>query len=64
MLLQTAKIKLGINYPQKPAILTSFYRETIQRGNRYTMVSEAILENYKTGYTAIGIRPDKNSERS
>ena len=53
LLLQTAIDKIKINYPQKPAILTSFYRETIQRGNRYMMVSEALIENYKTAYTAM-----------
>jgi len=49
-LLQNANKRIRENYPQEPAILTSFYRETIQRGNRYTMVSEAILEQFKTGY--------------
>ena len=50
MLLQNANNKITDNYPQKPALLTAFYRETVQRGNHYTMVSEAILENYKAGY--------------
>jgi hypothetical protein len=53
LLLQNATEKIRNNYPQKPAILTSFYRETIQRGNRYMMVSEAIIENYKTGYLSL-----------
>jgi hypothetical protein len=50
MLLQNANHRIRLNYPVDPAILTSFYRETVQRGNHYTMVSEAILENYKTSY--------------
>ncbi len=50
MLLQNARNRIHDNYRLKPAILTSFYRETVQRGNRYTLVSEAILENYKAGY--------------
>jgi hypothetical protein len=31
-------------------MLTSFYRELVKKGGRYMMVSEAILETYKTGY--------------
>lgn len=50
MLMQNARNQIRDNYRVKPSILTSFYRETIQRGNRYTLVSEAILENYKAGY--------------
>ena len=49
-LLQSASASIPDNYPEKPAILTSFYRESIKRGNRFMMVSEAILENYKPGY--------------
>jgi hypothetical protein len=49
-LLQSATESVYANYPQKPAILTSFYRELIKKGSRYMMVSEAILENFKSGY--------------
>lgn len=49
-LLQSATDAVEENYPDKPALLTSFYREMIKKGNRYVMVSEAILENYKPGY--------------
>jgi hypothetical protein len=49
-LLQSATAAVNENYPDKPAILTSFYREMIKKGSRYMMVSEAILENYKPGY--------------
>jgi hypothetical protein len=49
-LLQSATVAVKENYPAKPAILTSFYREMIKKGSRYVMVSEAILENYKPGY--------------
>jgi len=49
-LLQSATEAVYENYPDKPAILTSFYREIIKKGSRYMMVSEAILENYKPGY--------------
>jgi hypothetical protein len=49
-LLISAREAVNENYPVKPAILTSFYREMIKKGSRYMMVSEAILENYKPGY--------------
>ncbi|HJZ40213.1 MAG TPA: STN and carboxypeptidase regulatory-like domain-containing protein [Bacteroidales bacterium] len=49
-LLQSAVGKINENYPQKPVILNSFYRESIKRGNHYLMVSEALLENFKPGY--------------
>lgn len=50
MLLQSAADRIKENYPLKPAVLTCFYRETIKQGNRYMMISEAVLENYKAGY--------------
>jgi hypothetical protein len=49
-LLQSATKAVSENYPHDPAILTSFYREMVKKGSRYMMVSEAILENYKSGY--------------
>jgi hypothetical protein len=50
MLLQESNNRIRKNYSDHAAILTSFYRETVQRGGRFTMVSEAILENFKSGY--------------
>lgn len=58
LLLQEANDRIRENYPSTPAIVTSFYRETIQRGSRFTMVSEAILENFKTGYKS-SFGPDR-----
>jgi len=49
-LLQSAVENINENYPQKPVILNSFYRESVRRGNHYLIVSEALLENYKPGY--------------
>jgi hypothetical protein len=54
-LLQSAAEAITSNYPQKPAILTSFYRELVKKGSRYMMVSEAILENYKSGYNQSAV---------
>jgi hypothetical protein len=49
-IMQSALDNIYANYPQKPAVLTSFYRESVKRGNHYLIVSEAIIENYKSGY--------------
>lgn len=57
MLLLEANKSIRNNYHNEAAILTSFYRETIRRGNRFTMVSEAVLENYKSGYRSV--TPDR-----
>jgi hypothetical protein len=51
--LRTANSRIGVNYQTEPAVLSAFYRETIKKGNRFTMVSEAILEEYKPGYSTI-----------
>ncbi len=53
-LLKNANGSIDQNYPQHPAVLTSFYRESIKRGNRYLTVSEAVLENFKSSYTGVG----------
>jgi hypothetical protein len=53
LLLESALKKIDNNFSVEPAVLTSFYRETVKKGSRYMMVSEAILENYKTGYHAL-----------
>jgi hypothetical protein len=52
-LLQTAAASVTDNYSLRPALLTSFYRETVKKGARYRMVSEAILDNYKGGYGKV-----------
>lgn len=46
------------NNVQDPELHTSFYRETIQKGNRFIDISEAILHTYKAGYE-MGITYDK-----
>lgn len=42
--------KVPDNYPANPNMLTSFYRETVQKGKRYISVSEAVIDVYKTAY--------------
>lgn len=46
------------NNAQDTELLTSFYRETIQKGSRFVDISEAVLETYKAGYE-LGITYDK-----
>ncbi len=58
-LLQSATEAVDENYPDKPVILNSFYREMIKKGNRYMMVSEALLENYKPGYRQVRQLPTR-----
>ncbi len=50
-LLKTAIRKIPDNYNIKPSILTSFYRETIEHGNRYLSITESVLQTYKSGYS-------------
>ena len=38
------------NYPKTPELMECFYRETVQKRNRYIYVSEAVSNIYKTAY--------------
>lgn len=49
-LLRTAIRKIPENYNINPSILTSFYRETIEHGNKYLSITESVLQTYKSGY--------------
>lgn len=53
LILENARTNIPFNYPQNPVILTSFYRETVKRANRYMIVSEALLDTYKPGYNNL-----------
>jgi hypothetical protein len=57
-LLMGAIEKIPENYSDKPVILTSFYRESIKESKRYVIVSEAVLQTYKSSYT----EPDENEQ--
>ncbi|MBN2481084.1 MAG: carboxypeptidase-like regulatory domain-containing protein [Bacteroidales bacterium] len=52
-ILQSAMTVIPDNYPLEPALLTAFYREAVKKGNRYMIVSEAIIEMYKRGYNDL-----------
>ena len=49
-LIEEAIRRIGQNYSADPNVLTGFYRETIQKGNRYINIAEAILDVYKNSY--------------
>ena len=57
-LLRAALQKRRENNVQKPDLLTSFYRETIQKGSRFIDISEAVLTTFKEAYN-YGITYDK-----
>ncbi len=53
-LLRSAIDNIPKNYPGKPMLLNSFYREIIRKNNNIVAVSEAILQTYKAGYNQAG----------
>jgi len=49
-LLREMQQNIRINYPHDPVYLTSFYREGIERKNKFVSLSEAIFKIYKSSY--------------
>lgn len=49
-LLRLALSKIPDNYFTGPVNQTTFYRESVKRGNRYLMISEAVLEIFRSGF--------------
>jgi hypothetical protein len=49
-LVEAAIQKIGKNYSLSPHLLTSFYRETIQKRKKYITISEAVTDVYKSSY--------------
>lgn len=48
------------NYASRPELLNVFYRETLQKRQRYTYVSEAVARIYKTDYNT-GVYADRTA---
>lgn len=46
------------NYPSMPELLRCFYRETIQKRQRYISVNEAVARIYKRPYYSLNYRAD------
>ena len=49
-LVEKAISRIAHNYAPHPHLFSAFYRETIQKRNRYIGVSEAVSDVYKTDY--------------
>ena len=50
--------KIPENYSAKPDLFTTFYRETVQKRQRYIYIAEAVASLYKTSYRMLP-RSDK-----
>jgi len=57
-LVKAAVDKVEDNYSLYPTLLTTFYRETAQKGKKYINVSEAVVNIYKSSYSR-----DSHSDR-
>ena len=51
--------KIPVNYSPNENMLTTFYRETVQKRRRYISVSEAVIDVYKTAYNDRVLVKDK-----
>lgn len=60
-LVEEALRSIPENYPITNNQLQSFYRETVQKGQRYISVSEAMMDVYKTPY--LRLDPDRDRVR-
>jgi hypothetical protein len=49
-LLHSAISRISQNYYTGPVNLTTFYRESVKKGNNYIIISEAILEIFRSGF--------------
>ncbi len=53
-LVERAISRIGENYNDHSSLTTGFYRETVQKRNHFTVVSEAVVDIFKTGYLDPG----------
>ena len=49
-LVEEATKRIPLNYSLAPELLKSFYRETVQKRQKYVYISEAVSDIYKTSY--------------
>jgi len=47
---ETAISKISDNYPREANLLRGFYRETVQKRQRFISVAEGVVDVYKSGY--------------
>lgn len=64
MLVRMAVDKAWDNYCPRPELLECFYRETLQKRNRYTYVAEAVARLYKHSYDGGVLRDAAALEKS
>jgi uncharacterized protein YegP (UPF0339 family) len=55
-ILSKAIDKIKVNYPRQPNLLRGFYRETVQKRQRFVAISEGVVDLYKSGYTKSDYR--------
>ena len=48
--------KITDNYPRRPNLLRGFYRETVQKRQRFVSISEGVVDVYKSGYQKSAYR--------
>lgn len=58
-LVESAIRKIPENYPSGRNLFSSFYRETVRKGNRYIGVSEAVMDVLKNPYARRSINGDR-----
>ncbi|MBR5661108.1 MAG: carboxypeptidase-like regulatory domain-containing protein [Bacteroidales bacterium] len=51
--------KIEDNYPNQPEMFDCFYRETVQKRQRFVYISEAVTRMFKSSYTRLGIIGDR-----
>lgn len=54
-ILKAAINRIEVNYPQNAAYLTSFYRESVLKNNKYMIYLESVLDIYKNPYSENGL---------
>lgn len=54
-ILRRMEAKIGINYAEKPQIMTSFYREVLKQDRNYIDVAEAVMDIRKASYHNLAI---------
>ncbi len=58
-ILYEAMKKIKVNYPAQAELFDCFYRETVQKRNRYIYISEAVAQMLKTSYSRGSVIADR-----
>lgn len=60
-IVEAAVKSIPANFASHPELLNVFYRETLQKRQRYTYVSEAVARIFKTAYSNSSFVPDRTA---